>query len=438
MVKKSTCRQKLLIITASGGGGLLQAAIAKEQEALEKDPKTIIIKIDLMKEWVNKFIGTFGINTWDSAQRKGNVRSQENLVWFQGIAEVLFWPQVFFNALRCFFKQKVTRVVDTQPIGTSAIIKAIRTYNWIAKKKLYLEKVIVDLPTKKSTHFFNSIKLLSKKDKKFVKLLTIEPLLENGESEDQFWDKCCRLSKKAVIYEKFPIRHGFKSFLDKKRSHEPFNIKIRVNNKIVKSVTQKIAKRGHLKEIETASTKLLEFEIGKDDVLVTILLGSQPAYRATLKYVSKFIELAKDIANNNKKIDLFVFCSDYEPKHGNLFHDIMTLITERKDYPSNLSVIPMIFQKDDIIAPLFFRSDVTITRSGGQTIMELMAVSSAKIWIHSEAKRKKEITKELSLEELLKGIPVWEAGNACYLKHKSDGKIVTPDCFDRLMIPIIS
>ncbi len=53
--------------------------------------------------------------------------------------------------------------------------------------------------------------------------------------------------------------------------------------------------------------------------------------------------------------------------------------------------------------------------------MELMRVSAAEIWIHSEAKH------PATKEELLRGIIGWEAGSALYLEREIGAKIVTPE-----------
>jgi len=81
----------------------------------------------------------------------------------------------------------------------------------------------------------------------------------------------------------------------------------------------------------------------------------------------------------------------------------------------------MSFQKADVIASLFHRSDVTITRSGGQTIMELIKIGKGKKFIHSESK-----LDDSNFDILLKGIPFWEAGNACYLNKKDTGNLISP------------
>ena len=121
----------------------------------------------------------------------------------------------------------------------------------------------------------------------------------------------------------------------------------------------------------------------------------------------------------NKKYYLFIFCGDFRKDKKNLFYKIFNLIENFEDYPKCLNIIPMSFQKDDVISDLFHRSDITITKSGGHTIMELMAVAKGEKWIHSEGRGEE-------FEELLKGIPFWEAGNACYLREKFGGDIVNP------------
>src|SRR5690606_20343861 len=89
-----------------------------------------------------------------------------------------------------------------------------------------------------------------------------------------------------------------------------------------------------------------------------------------------------------------------------------------KNYPKNLSIIPFSFQNEDVIAPLFYRSDINCTRSGGQTAMELICVSTGEMFIHSEAKKG---------QDVLQGISGWEAASATYLQKVKGARIVTPD-----------
>src|SRR3989344_5789292 len=140
---------KLLIITSSGGGGLLQAAVAKEQEVKAKDPNIQIVKRDVLKDWVWKALGRFIIIYWNGAQRRGLVKAQFFIVRFQWIFEIFSWPTFFYKTLKILYQENIDRVIDTQVIGTSAILKAIRIFNRKMGKNVVLEKIVVDLPTKK-------------------------------------------------------------------------------------------------------------------------------------------------------------------------------------------------------------------------------------------------------------------------------------------------
>lgn len=416
--------KKLLILTSSGGGGLLQAAVAKEQEALLADPDVVIVRCDVLKDWMGKRFGAFCAGFWNGAQMKGDVKMQRFIqISHLLFAEFLFWPQIFFWALYTLFKEDVDRIIDTQPLGTPAILKAIRIFNRKKSKKLHLEKVLVDLPTKKATHFFRPIKRLSKRDRKHLKLTTIAPLLDKGETEEEFWEKTCNLPRDQIYYEEPYVRQSFCKHKGKPRPAGTTVIPLVYKNPSELHLLQKAFHKGAVQA--RISNFEVEVLIGSEDRVMTVLLGSQPASDATFAYVKKFIQLAKENSSSNPLTHLFVFAADHEPKAQSLFRKIAEHVARIKDYPKYFSVIPFSFQADSAIAPLFHRSDLTITRSGGQTAMELMCVSTGEIWIHSEAK--KEADQELSIEQLLRGIPGWEAENAVYLQRFRGASLVTPE-----------
>ncbi|HSX14171.1 MAG TPA: glycosyltransferase [Chlamydiales bacterium] len=411
--------KKLLIITSSAGGGLLQAAVAQEQAALAHNPKIQTIQCDVLKDWVWSWLGRFSIESWNTAQKRGDVFSQKFFASFHRFFDYITWPNSFFHTLSILFKEDIDRVIDTQPSSTSAIMKAIRIFNWRRSKKVVLEKVIVDLPTRKATHFFRPIKALSKCDKKFLRLRTIEPLLEDGQTAEDFWQHFCGLSESEIHYEDVNVRLPFKNLQGKPRILDTVSIGFNAKNEDEIDLMRKSYQRGNI----SASVKNHEviFDIPNEARVITILLGSQPASAATLNYVKNFVEVAKKVT---KPIYLFVFCANH---HGNsLFQKVSQSVQEIPDYPESLTIIPFSFQNDQVIAPLFHRSDITISRSGGGTAMELMAVSTGEIWIHSEAKSK---TKNLTLRELLSGIPVWESESALYLYKLKGAKILTPEIF---------
>ena len=415
---------KLLIITSSGGGGLIQAAVAKEQAALAQDPDLLIIKRDVLKDWVGKGFGRFCIAYWNGAQRKGRIWAQVSVMRVQWVFDLISWPSVFFRALQTLFREDVDRVIDTQNMGTSAILKAIRIFNKQKSKKVCLEKIVVDLPTKQANHYFRAIKSLSKKDKRYLKLTSIAPLLDEGQTAEEFWQENCGLSDRDIHYEEVNVRQSFRKLKGKARSGETVSLNVRFKNQEELQLMRKAFERGSIRA--QISGNEAQFTISSDERVFTILLGSQPADGATLNYVKKFIQIAKEPQESKASAHLFVFCADHEPKGSTLFRKVSEYVGRIKEYPKHLSVIPFSFQSDDVIAPLFHRSDLTCTRSGGQTAMELMAVSSGEMWIHSEAKQGEG---EATLEDLLAGIPGWEAASALYLQKIRGALIVTPEIF---------
>ena len=88
-------------------------------------------------------------------------------------------------------KEGVDQIVDTQPVGTFAIIKAIKLARKITGKPLKLEKIVTELPTDNVIHFFKPIKLLSSTDRSLIKLITTLPLLKENQTAEGFWKKNC-------------------------------------------------------------------------------------------------------------------------------------------------------------------------------------------------------------------------------------------------------
>ena len=427
--------ENILIITSSGGGGLLQSAIASEQEERKKDPEVKIIKKDLLRDWGGP-LGVLGVHMYNWTQRSGSVFLTNILVACNMAAERVFYPLVMIYLLSTLFKNKIDRVIDNQVMNTSCLIKAIRIYNRMAGKKILLEKVLVDLPTKKYRKILKSIKSLSRKDKKFIRIFTIEPLLEEENSYEEFWQKYCAISEKQIVYKKYIIRESFKKLQGHPKPAGNFDFGIAFSSEKEKDIMGKCFEKGSIVKKNEEKKNFLSFTIKPEDKLFVILLGSNPSSSAVYNYVKGIIDRVGDFSKKDELYHLFVFADKFSDKKESLFYQIYNLISSYENYPENLSIIPMSFQKDDVIAPLFYRSDLTITRSGGHTIMELMAVSSGMKWIHSET-RKNHSQEVLSFEKLLKGIPCWELGNAQYLHEKFGGDVVTPETiYDKLAVII--
>lgn len=417
--------KKILIITSSGGGGLIQAANAKEQEAKTKNAEITIVRRDVLIDWMGKRFGHFCMKKWNDAQISGNVDALRFLIASQQVFDYFTWPYLFIRTLSLLFIEGIDHVIDTQPMGTSAILKALRIYSFFKKKDVILQKVLVDLPTKAATHFFKPIKRLSKKDRSLLKLTTIAPLLDEGETEEDFWQSNCRLTTSEIDYEDVNVRQSFCKFQNQPRSKEKTLFSFCFKNEEELSLIQKCLNKSAIKP--TVNNKEISFSLSPSVKVMSIILGSQPASGATLSYVRNWVQFAKEPEFSHLSFALFVFCAEHLPNQNDLFCKIAECIEGISQFPENLAVIPFSFQSDDVIAALFHRSDITCTRSGGATAMELMAVSTGDIWIHSETKEKSGDI--LSQEALLKGIPGWEAANALYLQKLRGAKIVTPETF---------
>jgi hypothetical protein len=407
-------KRKVLIITSSGGAGLLHAAKAIEQQILSQDSQTIIYKVDLMNNWYGNIIGKFGIYSWNWGMTTGHIQCLKVLKKLQFVAEILLWFKVFFVALIFLIKNKIDIVIDTQPLSIAPIIKAIRCYNYIYKKDVFLEKVISDLPTKECSLFFSGIKYLSKKDKRFLKIISIDPLLEKNQTKQDFWKQHCKVDEKCVKYVPFYIRDSFKKYYYKKRENQYFTIAIKTKSMEEKNHCISSFKKGQVEYQNTIDG--VEFPINPIDKVIVLLLGSQPSSTATTSYIESTIDHYKKFPSKNK-VYLFAFASAFTKNKKCLYKKVCNLVETQNNYPDNLSIIPMSFQTEEVIASLFFRSDLTITRSAGQTVMELISASRKKHLIHSEN------------QDSTYGMPLWEAGSARYLKEKANATIITPNIF---------
>ncbi|WP_194848556.1 hypothetical protein [Candidatus Neptunochlamydia vexilliferae] len=410
--------KKLLLITSSGGGGHIQAAKAQAVEALSEDPTTEIIEKDILIDIVSKRLGKGFVFLWNSSQKRGNVKFLMFLLKNIPTADFLFGAFIFTRVLFLILKEGVDQIVDTQPIGTSAIIKAIKVARKVTGKPLRLEKIVTELPTDNVVHFFKPIKGLSPNDHAFLKLISTTPLLRENQTAETFWQKNCGLSEREVCYESFPLRPSFKKLqklMPKTRERIP--IKIQVGSAEEKFLIANTIKRGTLHS-EIYRDKIV-VTIEPSDKVSTILLGSQPTEEATLKYVKNTIELMEEGEASERHL-LFVFCNSHTKHKNSLLKRVHNVVQKATYYPFNLSIIPMCFQSDEVIATLYHRSDATFTRSGGLTAMELMSVAQGQIWIHSETKHGLEIEK---------GMPIWEQGNATYLQEKKGARFITPETF---------
>jgi len=422
----------LLVITTSGGGGHLQAANAKIAEEKLKNPQLSVTLHDLLAHAGGKMLGRFMISTlWDSAQRKGSVRSLEFLASIAPIFDVLFWLPVFFQILSKLIKHHITHIVDTQPLCVSAITSAVRFYGFLKKRPLVIEKIFTELPTEYASHYLSPIKRLPRKHRQMIRLITTHPLLMHHETEEYFWNRYCGLPLSNISYTGFPIRPSFKAY--QQQTLPPAPLVLRIALKTPEEILLMKDIFPHPSHEIYFDNSHLVLTLAPQDKVMTLMLGSQPVQEASLSYVKTFIDVIRESKHHTTHHYLFVFCSHKTFEDTSLQVRLHDLIMNMPDYPKNLSIIPMSSQTDDVVAPLYFRSNATLTKAGGITSMELIAVANGKIWIHHEEKSSplEKLLQHIRLPSLpsYKGMPKWEYGNATYLEKRKGAEIVSPETF---------
>lgn len=406
--------RNLLLITSSGGGGHLQAAKAKVASIRSNNPNAIIYQQDLLLDWLGPIVGRLFGWVWNFSMKKGWVVVQERLQQSQRFLDITFWPLIFTYTLTQVIRKDIDEIIDTQPLGTSAIIKAIRLASFWTKKPLFVEKVITELPTEQVTHFFKPIKRLSEKDRIFLRIISAKPLAID--TAKQFWQKACNIDEANVSYEGLPLRPAFYQYIESVPS--TISLSVCVQYAHHRRMILRSLQRGSIEA--NVHKEAIDFTVDSEDYVFTLMLGSQPTEKATIQYVKNFISFYRQFPVPNKS-HLFVLCGHYY-RSCPLLHKIYTVISSTQEYPNGLTVIPLPFQDDTIIAPLFARSNATFTRSGGITSLELMAVARGSIWIHMEQNRKSTLFR--------KPYPYmvsWERGNAFYLHSIKGAQFITPD-----------
>lgn len=422
-VKQNTeSREKILVITMSGGGGHIQAAKAKYKQIKAKAPHTRFIFCDILNDSFGPKIGNFLLKTtWNFAQENGHVNFQEWLQLFGvPISEKFFWIPYFMRILYILVRNKIDRIIDTQILGTSAIIKAIRLCKLLTGRKVIYEKIITELPSEYITHYTNSIKHLSEKERKILQIHCSFLELLDKKKKDEFWPKLCNVQSCDVIEDIPPLREHFLKLMGKPKSLDPMDIAIYTHSKKEVDLIQSATSQGYIDLQE--DSPYLKMPILPSDRVSIIMLGSRPHQNATLNYVSNFIEMARAYPHPKYRDLLFVFCRNFDERPNSLLKRVAERVAFEPNFPKHLTVIPMPFQDDDVIAPLFLRSDMTLTRAGGITAMELLSVCQGKIWIHTEKN-------ELLPHSNRIGMPCWEEGNAQFLIQQKNANYITPDSF---------
>lgn len=414
-----------LIITTSGGGGHITAANAIQHHKRQKSPDNRVYQLDMMRSGCSygESIGKKCTDLWDDAQKNGDVVKQKNLIFLQPIAEAFFFLGTFFTLLNQLlkFEKLPKKVICTQPLHLFAITLAVRFANWIrykeGKKITHVDLHLTDLPTHHAKHFLGGLCRLHALSQKSFDMMRVHTPKSVNEDSDYFWKEHAYLKPEQIKYEPLPVGEDYNNVDALPLPRTSLEISI--------------------------SSNCEKYNIRGNDKVGLIMLGTNPEREAILAYLDEIIKeglksksLSKD---NDSAYYFFIACgkAEYGKSTNPLYEEVMDKIGQA-NLPPRIKIVPFINQP---LSPIFARSDLTITRSGGMTSAEIIALKQRKedkkrVFIHSPIKEKiqdtlgkPETNPSLIMSRLIDGIPLWENGNALYLyRHKEvRASIITPE-----------
>lgn len=367
---------------SSGGGGHQQAMEALKNADFKYTLKSKQIMsnfqpicIDIMIHWLG-LIGLFAVTQWNNAQKEGNVKKQLQLISKQSFANMLFGPTIFRKTYLLLQQNpQIIQIINTQVMCLRNMCQAVLKINSNFKRNVQIIWVLTDLPTHKSIHFWNGLKLLSHKEKSILIIHCLKPL---SNFQLEFGLKYEFISP--------PVRSEF--FLGNHRSL------IEINDD------------GYL----LFDQKNKKISIARKEICISIMLGSQGG-EIILQYI---IQLIKYLNSKKYLFLVIIFCGH----NKSLYKQIRGLIKSLK-LTKNIRIIPFKNQEALAIAEILERSDILISKTGGLTCFEILVINNQnankEFLLHSEKNQ---------------GMIIWEEGNAEYLiQYLKFAKIVHFDNF---------
>ena len=380
--------KKILVLDCHAGGGHKMAAEALSSQMRRLNPSVEIIRqnaFDLIGDCFKRLIESV---FWAKAQRLGYVSLQEKLVSCLPLFDKLFSRLVYKNFLSILSSNEIDHIIDTQPLFTSSILDAIVVYNSRFLKSLKIEKVLTEIPSEKC-YFTQGIKGLTQKQKElfFLRVYAesnLDLLKETLLDEDR------------IIRSTPPIREGFLNPDIYKRAF--LHLKASQAEKIL------FCKLGF--PLLYRKSRLI-FSVKKFDKIITVLLGFNSPEEDLKSYLKKLFNFFSK--TQNQTIAIVCFCSSI------ILQEKLVELFNTYNQVSATYFYPVSSQDDKIIAPLFFQSDLTLTKSGGMTTMELASLRKGRIWIHVSHENE---------------MPKWERDNAEFLVKNHQAKLVSLETFN--------
>mmetsp|Transcript_49475 Transcript_49475/g.158304 ORF Transcript_49475/g.158304 Transcript_49475/m.158304 type:complete len:973 (+) Transcript_49475:1-2919(+) len=466
----SSSRSWYLLLTSSGGGGHLSAAnaLSKTRERgwranittaasqldatralmsergyeglkqmitrVQKAAHPVVV-VDLMSSPCTNLLGEHGLSmgktfsdVWNYGQARGAVKALTTMVKAQSIEDDLFHSQCkkyIYNLLRA--TNVPAAVLSCQPMQHAAITSAIHDVAQQANITMHLDIYMTELPSNTSISFYDPLHALSIKDPdaaSHVRFHTVAPM--EGGTEIMAARTGLGVSQIA-IEENLPVEEALCS-----------------GSLPGPGSAMTIAlQAGSQREEKFLRGRKKQFRIAAEDTVTLVMLGSQPTVSFMHQYRQQLMTLGPPRWLPNKTGLNWIFLATGSAKQEpfDKLYSISADEAEEFNFLQRLSdgrtrIVP--FTKQSVLE-LEGRADVTLTRSGGITSGELLALSKQgkerRCLLHLEVNKDLEgsepdITGAMRLEwehqALSEGMLPWEMGNALYLQKALNATLVTP------------
>ncbi len=278
---------------------------------------------------------------WNVLQRNDEVGTLKKLIALQHRSDDSNYQKVYnyyLEALRTAFDagSPYTEIISTQAMALPALCDAVQQYNLEKNPNppVIVHQYMTDLPTPGAVHFFNVLSTLTPVQQEQMKLYGVG--MEDGIMQHFFPKGFHFHGVYNIPADDNPmVRSGFKdNNLDN-------------SNKFHQDFTLDLGSAG-------------SYIIPESERVASIMLGSQASHD-TVEYIESLLKTGV------QKVFVFGGTSPH------ILEKINVIIAAHPEYAAK--IIPLGPMDDKQIAPLFTRSNIIITRSGGLSVMEQMATS---------------------------------------------------------------
>lgn len=393
-------------------------------------------KIDVMSSPCTALLGEHGLsvgkafsNVWNLGQSLGSVKALTGMSKVQGFEDDVFHRQCQKYVRNVLAANRLTRVsppssiVSCQPMQHAAVATAIHDFIKETGLKLTLDIHLTELPTRHSVSFFDPLRDLAEhfpEVASHVRLHTVAPVSGGA---DFIAERTGLNASQVTLEENMPVDERLQS-KELAGPGEATNITLKATN-------------GRERRFLGRDAKV--FDISADDRVTLLMLGSQPTVSTMRDYVERFLQSTPKHAARTH----WVFLAAGDPKvpaFERLYASLADLADRfnflQRMTDGNVRMVPFTRQS---VSELESRADVTLTRSGGITSGELLAMSKRgdkrQILLHLEVPKNdktvepeadSELRKEWERAALTDSMVEWEMGNALFLKQVLNATLVTP------------